>query len=194
MDKIPIEVFDKVLQNISSLTDLDALWRTCRGIACVCATIRSKTLWQITYRTLCNDCIYPPEYRLCSEEDEYSLERGCNVAVSSLLVPTSRPFKVRSWLYRRASLRSFGVSKEELGRCIVLRNNDLQNPYELYCAPGKLSNSHSVATYNKAREWAAIWCTFKICLVTQRVQRVNVDDPKIKQEWVSGSKKTIMYV
>ena len=54
----------------------------------------------------------------------------CSVVAPALEEPESVPFKVRAWLYRRASLRSFERSEEDLGRCIVQKKEDLRNPYE----------------------------------------------------------------
>jgi len=188
MDCLSTEIFDAVLEHISSLDDLHALWLTSHRAAWSCANMLPQTLWQITYRTLCRNCIFREENRLCGA-DEYSLERGCDVALSSLQEPGSVPFKVRAWLYRRASLRSFGISEEVLSGCVVLRADDLENPYEIIYGSGKLSTGRRKDDDNddtKAREWAAIWCIFKSYLVTQRVQRVNLGDARVRPEWTGG--------
>lgn len=51
------------------------------------------------------------------------------MVVPAVQEPESVPFKVRQWLYRRASILSFGSSKEALSGCIISKKDDLKSPY-----------------------------------------------------------------
>lgn len=114
MDTLPVEVFGSVLEHVCSLNDLGALWRVNRRMALLCGSVRPKTLWRITYRTCWSDC-----WRHDEVEEGIGCSCNCSVVAPALYDPTSAPFKVRAWLYRRASIRSFGRSEEALGGCAV---------------------------------------------------------------------------
>ncbi len=123
----------------------------------------------------------------------------CSVVAPALHDPTSMPFKVRAWLYRRASEKSFVISKEALGRCVIWDDEDLENPYDndRQYGSGKLytwpDDSHgwdddecqryADGQDEEAAEWARIWHIFKRHLVMQRVQRVNQGDPTVRPQW-----------
>lgn len=104
--------------------------------------------------------------------------------VPALQEPESVSFKVRAWLYQRASVRSFGTSKEVLGRCIVQKNNDLENPYEdRRYGWGKLNTECKEDSDPKPGEWARFWLIIKRYWVMQRVQRVNLGDGTVRPQW-----------
>jgi hypothetical protein len=167
---LPPELMFNVLEHVDTLDDLASLLLTNKGMADLGRNIRAKTLWRITMRS--GDC--------------WRHDDGpCGLVQPVFEEPESRPFKVRAWLYRRASLSSFGTSEEALGRCIVLMENDMTNPYDAEKSRGPLSSStdsHEECRA-KVKEWAKLWCIFKRHLVMQRVQRVNVGDESVRPEW-----------
>ncbi len=176
MDSLPPEVFDIGLEHMTSLEDLGALWLMNRQAARQCANVRARTLWKITYRTFdgeCERCDLPPPDRC-----------NCNVVKPALEEPESVPFKVRAWLYRRASLRSFGTSQEALGRCVVSVADDMKNPYDVIRGGTLGVLSDTVEDYDaKVGEWRKTWTIFKRYLTMQRVQRVNRGDLTVRPEW-----------
>ena len=181
MDALPPEIFDMVVENLSSLDDLGALWLTNRRVASMCANIRAKTLWRIAYR-IC--------YKDCANHDEVKERMGspldCSVVGPALEEPGSVPFKVRAWLYRRVSMRSFGRSEEVLGRCTIRKDEDLENPYDFSRGSRKLGilfKEWCEEDDVEEREWAKVWLTFKRHLVMQRVQRVGLGDRMVRPEW-----------
>ena len=190
MDGLPVEVFGLVLEHVCSLNDLGALWLVNRRTAQLCGSIRGKTLWRITYRTCWSEC-------LLHEEVEEGMGSPCNASVvaPALYHSTSGPFKVRAWLYRRASRRSFGRSEEGLGGCVIRDGDCLENVYDRFCfhgfhGGGKLASWPddsddwgSDGEDEKGREWRKVWLEFKRHLVMQRVQRVNQGDGTVKAWW-----------
>ena len=56
MDRLPKDVFDIVVEKVSSLDDLGALCLTNRCMALTCYSIQAKTLWRITHRCCHTDC------------------------------------------------------------------------------------------------------------------------------------------
>jgi hypothetical protein len=185
MDNLPAEVFDIVLEHIQSLDDLGALSLVNRQAARQCLDIRPKVLWRIAYRTCRGYC------NRHGEEKGAWCPCDCSVVVPALEEPESVPFKVRAWLYRRASARSFGISEEALERCIIPVEEDMKNPYAFDIldpenARRKLGVPHGDYCEEddvEEREWNLIWLTFKRHLVMQRVQRVNVGDWMVRPEW-----------
>ncbi len=171
---LPPELMYNVLEHVDSLDDLASLSLTNKWMAELVRNIRGKTLWRITMRS-CN--------MECRSHDDGPC--WCGMVQPALEEPVSRPFRVRAWLYRRASLSSFGTSEEALGRCIVLMENDMTNPYDAENSWGPLSSSTDSheECWAKVREWAKLWCIFKRHLVMQRVQRVNVHDERVRPEW-----------
>ncbi len=164
---LPPEVMDNVLEHVDCLNDLGSLSLTNRRMASVVRNVGGKTLWRITMRSLRFNCGLHVEGRcLCWWRHglmEASLER-----------PYSRPWRVRAWLYRRASIRSFGHSEESLAGCqvpvVCLR---------LYAR----SDAMSVDDLEREREWNAVWRTFARYLTGQRVQGVNMRDGRVRPEW-----------
>jgi len=174
---LPPELMYNVLEHVDSLDDLASLSLTNKWMAELVRNIRAKTLWRITMRGSCSS----PSSLL----RRHDRSCWCGMVQPALEEPVSRPFKVRAWLYRRASLSSFGTSEEALGRCIVLMENDMTNPYDAEKSWGPLSSStdsHEECRA-KVKEWAKLWCIFKRHLVMQRVQRVNVGDESVRPEW-----------
>ena len=112
MDALSDDLFYVVLEHIWSLNDLEALWLTNRRAARLCNNMSSKTLWRIAYRTCWADCKRHQE-----EEDGMGSPCDCNVVVPVLQEPESVPFKVRAWLYQRASVRSFGNRNRCRSKC-----------------------------------------------------------------------------
>ena len=194
MDALPVEVFGLVLEHVCSLNDLGALWQVNRQMALYCGNIRAKTLWRITYRTCWRDC---PRHD--GMEEDTGSPCNCSVVEPALYDFTSAAFKVRAWLYRRASERSFGRSEEALGRCVIRMDEDLENPYDKEGpnGGGKLVawpegsddwdddewQRYADEQDEQVREWAKVWQIFKRHLVMQRVQRVNQGDPTAMRHW-----------
>lgn len=52
--------------------------------------------------------------------------------VLALDKPESVEFKVRAWLYQRASLLSCGTSEENLSGCIDLKEKEYKEPVRMY--------------------------------------------------------------
>ncbi|KAF7502402.1 hypothetical protein GJ744_005854 [Endocarpon pusillum] len=119
-------------------------------------------------------------------EEEGGSGCDCSVVVPSLVDPDSVPFKVRAWLYRRASRRAFGRSEDDLGGCMDL-DRDLDNPYneDLRPAQGMFWDEEDL---RKVKEWEVVWVQFRRHLLMQRVQRVNTGDPRVKPEWTRRQK------
>jgi len=188
MDRLPPELFGIILEQVCSLDDLGSLWLVNKQVAWMCDSIRPKTLWRIAYRTCWRKCEYHQEEEDCP---------GCSVVESALEDPASVPFKVRTWLYRRASRQSFGCSEEALQGCMVACWKDMDfNPYSRERGDRKLgiqmdAEGDSDEEDERGRnsvdreegEWERVWLIFKRHLVMQRVQRVNVGDPTVPLEW-----------
>ncbi len=182
MEALPGEVFYVLLEHIGSLNDLGALWLMNRRAAWLCNNIPAKLLWRIAYRTC---------YTWNCENDDEVLLHNCSVVVPALQEPSSVPFKVRQWLYRRASMRAFGRSKEALSGCIILKKDDLKNPYvpdfsnnfRSRLGIGSSSGWYEEDAFEEEREWDQVWLIFKRHLVMQRVQRVNLGDGQVRPEW-----------
>lgn len=107
-----------VLEHLDSLEVLGALWLINRQSAQLDDNFLSKTLWGITYRTYGFRICWP--YTRWSHGQELKKEKECDrtVIMPSLCKTESIPFKVLAWLYRRASLRWFGMSEESLAGCM----------------------------------------------------------------------------
>ena len=180
MEILPVELFGMLLEHISSLNDLGALWLVNRQTARLCAIIPAKTVWRITYRTLDRDC----EHHMADEEAPDEFPCNCSVVKPALEDPRSVPFKVRAWLYRCASVRSFGRSNESLSGCIVSIEDDVENPFDPERGRRKLGIPwHEVCEEDsdiETGEWAKVWLILKRHLVMQRVQRVNSGDETVK--------------
>jgi len=180
---LPPEVMYNVLEHVDSLDDLGSLSLANKWMADLVGNIRAKTLWRIAYRT-CHrrGCDLHQE-----EQDEVS-PCNCSVVVPALQEPGSAPFKVRQWLYRRASMRAFGSSKEALSGCIISKQDDLKNPYTMDIFNGfdkRLGRADACEedVDVEEREWDQVWLIFKRHLVMQRVQRVNLGDGRVKAGW-----------
>ncbi len=170
--ELPLELLYNVVEHMDSLDDLGSLMLTNRLMADLGRGIRAKTLWRIAYRTGRADCERHDE-----EEDGMCYPCDCRVVKPALQEPESVYFKVRAWLYRRASKWSFGTSEEALDRCIISVENDMKNPYDPFRG-GKLATLDGSFEDLDARvgEWDMVWLIFKRHLVMQRVQRVNLGD------------------
>lgn len=161
MDLLPAEILYVVLGKLSSLDDLGALWLTNRRIARLCGEVSSKTLWAIAYRHRWANAS-------CS----------CKLTVLESEDPSTLPFRVRAWLYRRASRRAFGRSEESLAGCSSFEeSSDL-----CYVFCGKKGQA-GVTVWDNIAEWRKVWRIFQRHLVMQRVQRVNRHDPTVKAGW-----------
>ena len=178
MDTLPAELFDVLLEHIWSLDDLGALCLVNQRAARLCANILPKTLWRIAHRTCHADCD--------NHQDEFPC--GCSVVVPALQEPESVPFKVRAWLYRRASVRSFGTSEEVLRRCIVSVNEDMKNPYEYDPYDPEHGRRKLGIPFEEfcegddfeEREWKKVWLIFK---------RHLVGDGTVRPEWRKSQKE-----
>jgi hypothetical protein len=172
------ELMHEVLGHVECLDDLGSLMLTNRWMADLGRNIRAKTLWRITIRSCNLEC-------LCHDDGPC----WCGLVQPALEKPESRPFKVRAWLYRRASVRSFGISEEWLEGCQVILSAEF-NPYDLEsCAYSCYIGSQldSDEQYEaKVREWSVLWITFQRYLTMQRVQRVNLGDATVEPYWRRG--------
>lgn len=140
----------------------------------MCDSIRFKTLWRIAYRTC---------WRKCENHQEKEDYPGCSVVKPALENPGSVLFKVRAWLYRRASRQSFGCSEEALQGYMVACWEDMDfNPYSPERGGSKLgiqmdAEGDSDEEDERGRnsvdrgegEWERVWLIFKRHLVMQRV-------------------------
>jgi len=160
---LPLELMCNVMEHVDCLDDLRSLSLTNRLMAGYVGSIEAKTLWGITVRSFQFDCGLHVDGRcLCW------CWRG--LVGPSLERAGSRPWKVRAWLYRRASIRSFGHSEECLAGCQV----------PIVCLR---PNARSVEELEWNREWNAVWTTFGRYLTRQRVERVNMRDGRVRPEW-----------
>ncbi len=180
---LPPEVVYNVLEHVDSLNDLGSLSLTNKWMAELVGNIRAKTLWRITMRT--GDS--------CTKECESHDDSGhcwCGLMESALGQHDSRPWKVRAWLYRRASMRSFGHSKESLEWCQVPIHDF--NPYHVetegpcLASWSGMDEEYDDDNYREVRGWSLVWMEFIRHLTMQRVQRVNTGDARARAEWTRG--------
>ncbi len=175
---LPSEVMYNVLEHVDSLDDLGSLSLTNKWMADLVRNIRAKTLWRITMRT--GDCCT----KHCEKHDGDHC--WCGLIEPALGQHDSRPWKVRAWLCRRASIRSFGHSEESLEWCQVPIHDF--NPYHVETeGPCLASQSCTDEEYHDERQgWNLVWMEFIRHLTMQRVQRVNSGDCLVRPEWTRG--------
>ncbi len=175
--EVPPEVMDNVLEHVDSLGDLGSLSFTNRTMAGLVGSMRAKTLWRITMRS--GD--YCTKY--CTLHDGDGGRCWCGLMNHALGEARSRPFRVRAWLYRRASRGVFGHSEESLEGCQVPIRDF--NPYHAE-TEGPCLGHEDDDDYREVREWNLIWMSFIRYLTMQRVQRVNTGDEKARPQWRRG--------
>lgn len=157
MEDLPPEVLTAIVEQLESLRDLQSLFLVNRRIALVCTEIRAKALWQILLKSESHKSI----------DQRYNLDHdgGCFACLSlyeSIFRRETAPYKVRAWLYRRASRRieSPEFAKDWAGHVWKLvdaeeADPDLFQMVECWC-PGRACLDPSMCIEWK-KGWRNLW-------------------------------------
>lgn len=149
MDRLPAEVFNQILENISSLDDLRALLLVNTRLASFCRGVPSKTLWHVV-RSHCRDRCPKHGGALVRR---LAFWRTLKLTLSGLEDSRTLSFlssSVAAWLHCRASMRREGMfAGTGNGRC------KLDAWKELYRVAVWLEGREL------AQEWRKVWRIFR---------------------------------
>ena len=152
-----MEILNAILEQLGSLRDLESLSCVSRRMALVCTEIQAKTLWRILLRGESQQC-FDQRYNLDHDGDCFA----CLSLYESIFRLESAPYKVRAWLYRRASRRieSPEFAKDWAGHVWKLvdaeeANPDLFQTVECWC-PGRACLDPSMCIEWK-KGWRNLW-------------------------------------
>ena len=153
MEDLPTEVLVAIVERLESPRDFQSLLSVNRRIALVCTEIRAKTLWEILLES--------ERYKGIDQRYNLDHDGGCFACLSlyeSIFRRETAPYKVRAWLYRRASKRieSPEVAKDWAGHIWKLvdaeeGDPDLLQRVECWC-PGRVCLDQSMCI-----EWKKGW-------------------------------------